>query len=290
MPELPEVETIRRGLIPAMVGKTIAAVSLARADLRRPFPRGFARRLAGRTVSGIERRAKYIVVALDSGDSLILHLGMSGSFRIEGADGRAPPGTLHHTAQKHDHAVFRLTNETRIVYNDPRRFGLMDLIPTAVIDTDGPLAGLGLEPLDGDLSAPRLAVLLRGRRISIKAALLDQRIIAGLGNIYVCEALWEAGVSPFRLAGNLVRANGKPSAAIGRLATAIPKVLRSALVAGGSSLRNYARTDGSLGTFQHRFRAYGREGEKCTRNGCGGTITRSVQNGRSTFHCPRHQR
>ncbi|MGD9739239.1 MAG: bifunctional DNA-formamidopyrimidine glycosylase/DNA-(apurinic or apyrimidinic site) lyase [Bauldia sp.] len=293
MPELPEVETVRLGLLPAMLGKTIAKVSLARADLRRPFPRGFAKRLTGHRVAGIDRRAKYIVVALDSGDSVILHLGMSGSFRIEAMAGSGTPGEFHHprsSAEKHDHVVFTLSDGTRVIYNDPRRFGLMDVVATAAANAEGPLAGLGLEPLHGDLTASRLAALLRGRRTSIKAALLDQRIIAGLGNIYVCEALWDAAISPFRTADDVAGAGSKPSAAVTRLAKAIPKVLRAALDAGGSSLRNYARTDGSLGMFQHRFRAYDRKGERCSRPGCGGTIARVVQNGRSTFYCPRHQR
>lgn len=288
MPELPEVETVRRGLEPAMAGKTFAKVELRRKDLRRPFPRGLARALAGRTVTALRRRAKYLVADLDSGQSLIMHLGMSGSFRIDAGDQTETPGVFRYERSNdatHDHAVFTMSDGTRVTYNDPRRFGSMDLVPTDELDARPPLAGLGLEPLGPDLSAKVLAGLLAGKATSLKAALLDQRIIAGLGNIYVCEALWRSHLSPLRAAGTIVVA-GKPlTAETKRLAKAIPAVLAEAVDAGGSSLRNYSKADGSLGLFQHRFNVYDREGEVCRTPRCGGVVERVVQGGRSSFFC-----
>jgi len=293
MPELPEVETVRRGLAPVMEGKAFAGVELRRKDLRRPFPKGLARALAGRTVIALRRRAKYLVADLTGGDSLVMHLGMSGSFRIDAGEATAKPGVFHYergSDAAHDHAVFTMEGGTRITYNDPRRFGSMDLVPTADLDARPPLGGLGLEPLGGDLSPGTLARLLAGKRTSLKAALLDQRGVAGLGNIYVCEALWRSHLSPLRLAGSIAEAGKPASPAAKRLATAIRNVLTEAVEAGGSSLRNYVRADGSLGLFQHRFDVYDREGVVCRTPGCGGVVERVVQSGRSTFFCRTCQR
>ncbi len=287
MPELPEVETVRLGLLPAIVGKRIDGVDLRRADLRRPFPAGFARRLRGRTVAGLTRRAKYLVAALDDGNSLVIHLGMSGSIRIEKGDVAQFPGRFRYLRSvdpRHDHVVLEMSDGTRITYNDPRRFGAMDLVRSAALPESPPLKGLGLEPLESDFTAAALARLLAGRASPIKAALLDQRLVAGLGNIYVSEALWRAGLSPLRPAGAVRAPEGK------RLRHAIVRVLKDAIAAGGSSLRNHARTDGSPGAFQDQFDAYDRAGEPCRKAGCVGTIDRIVQNGRATYFCPTHQR
>lgn len=283
MPELPEVETVRRGLEPAMEGETIDKVELSRGDLRRPFPAGFARRIAGRKVERLERRAKYLVARLEGGLCLVMHLGMSGSFRIEGE-------TTKTDDRPHDHVRFLLGSGSRVIYNDPRRFGSMDLIDCDRLEETEPFKSLGIEPLAEDLDAAWLAKRLAGKATSIKAALLDQRIVAGLGNIYVCEALWEAGISPLRDAGSLVDARGRPTAACRKLPGAIRKVLNAAIASGGSSLRNHFRADGTLGDFQHQFRVYGREGEACLRDSCRGTVKRIVQGGRSTFYCPKCQR
>lgn len=286
MPELPEVETVRLGLAPVMVNRRIDRVDLRRGDLRRPFPPRFARRIAGRTVTALRRRAKYLIADLEGGLALVMHLGMSGSFRIE-ADGKdETPGAFHYarsTDSAHDHVVFRMSDGTRIVYNDPRRFGLMDLLTEDALDEA--FAGVGIEPLSGALTPAFLGERLGKSQTSIKAALLDQGMIAGLGNIYVCEALWLAGISPLRIAADLAPA-GRPSPALKKLAAAIPKVLHAAIAAGGSSLRNHARTDGRLGEFQHAFHVYDREGQPCHKPRCRGTVHRIVQNGRSTFYCP----
>ncbi|WP_018406551.1 bifunctional DNA-formamidopyrimidine glycosylase/DNA-(apurinic or apyrimidinic site) lyase [Methylocystis rosea] len=285
MPELPEVETVRRGLAPALVGATIERVELRRHDLRFPFPERFAARLQDRRVLDLRRRAKYLLADLDDGHSLIMHLGMSGSFRID----EETPGAFHHKRDKnaaHDHVVLHLDHARRVVYNDPRRFGYMLLIATQAIDEDKLFRGLGVEPLNGALDAAFLARAFRGRAAPAKALLLDQRLIAGLGNIYVCEALHRAHISPLRAAGSLVTASGRPTAALARLPEAIKDVLTDALKAGGSSLRDHRQIDGSLGYFQHSFRVYDREGAACPTPGCKGTITRVVQSGRSTFYCP----
>lgn len=289
MPELPEVETVRRGLAPVMEGQTIVGVDLRRKDLRRPFPDNFAERLKGRIIRKVDRRAKYLVVGLDDDNSLLMHLGMSGSFRISsGSETDAPGAFLHKRGApgKHDHVVLWLDAGTFVTYNDPRRFGSMDLIATGSLDRDGPLVGLGIEPLGPDFTPSRLAALLSGRQTSIKAALLDQRLIAGLGNIYVCEALWRSGISPLRSAGSVAGSTSRPFAALRRLAVAIPDVLMAAIEAGGSSLRNHSQTDGRPGYFQHSFDVYGREGLPCRKPRCRGTIARATQNGRSTFFCP----
>jgi formamidopyrimidine-DNA glycosylase len=289
MPELPEVETVRRGLAPVMEGRRIDAVALARGDLRFPFPERFAERLTGRRVDTLGRRAKYLVGALDDGASLVMHLGMSGSFRVEGDD---PVGTFHYARGKlaaHDHVAFTL-GDRRIIYNDPRRFGFMTLVPAGELDAHPYFASLGMEPVPGSLTADRLAEALRGKATPLKAALLDQTIIAGLGNIYVCEALWRARLSPRRLAGSIVRKDGTAGDRVSRLVSSILAVIAEAVAAGGSSLRDYVAADGSLGMFQHTFAVYDREGDPCQRNTCSGVVKRIVQSGRSTFFCPVCQR
>ncbi|MCF3935509.1 bifunctional DNA-formamidopyrimidine glycosylase/DNA-(apurinic or apyrimidinic site) lyase [Acuticoccus sp. M5D2P5] len=289
MPELPEVETVRRGLAPVMEGAVIDTVHLARADLRFPFPERFAERLEGRRIDTLGRRAKYLVGALDDGTALIAHLGMSGAFRVEGGE---PIGAMVFPRSKkaaHDHVTMAL-GERRIIYNDPRRFGFMTLAVTADLDAHPYFAHLGMEPMPGALTADRLAAALAGKAAPLKAALLDQRVIAGLGNIYVCEALWRARLSPKRLAGSIVRRDGSAGDRVARLTAAILSVIEEAILAGGSSLRDYVAADGSLGRFQHTFAVYGREGEPCPRPACDGVVKRIVQSGRSTFYCPQCQR
>lgn len=288
MPELPEVETVRRGLEPTFVGAAINEVKRTRPDLRFPFPPDFDQRLKGRTVVALGRRAKYLVADLDTSDVLVMHLGMSGSFRIEAPAGASEPGVFHHDRSKdpaHDHVTFVLSTGARIVYNDPRRFGFMDLVKRADLPAHPFFRGLGVEPLGNELDDALLARLFEGKRAPLKAALLDQRLIAGLGNIYVCEALHRAGLSPRRAAGTLARKNGAPSPRAAPLAFAIRAVLEEAVAAGGSSLRDHRQADGALGYFQHSFRVYDREGEPCVKSGCGGTVKRIVQSGRSTFFC-----
>lgn len=295
MPELPEVETVRRGLQPTMENATIVAVETRRPDLRFPFPPDFAQRLTGKRIVSLGRRAKYLTADIEGGPLLICHLGMSGSFRIEEEDGAATPGDFHHERSKlaaHDHVVFHLASpkgkKSKVVFNDPRRFGFMLF---ADANNEHPmLAGLGVEPTGNALDGKLLADLLRGKKAPLKAALLDQTLIAGLGNIYVAEALWRAGLSPRRIAGTIVPASGKVSERTEKLATAIREVIADAIAAGGSSLRDYVHADGSLGYFQHSFSVYDREGEPCRKPGCDGTIARIVQSGRSTFYCPRCQR
>ncbi len=289
MPELPEVETVRRGLAPALVGVTIRRVEQRRGDLRFPFPERFAARLKDRRILDLRRRAKYLIADLDDGETLIMHLGMSGSFRIDDET----PGRFHQPRGKsaaHDHVVFHLDNSKRVTYNDPRRFGFMLLVARSELDAHKLFRGLGVEPLSAALDAAFLARAFARRAAPVKAALLDQRLIAGLGNIYVCEALHRAHISPLRAAGALITASGKPAAALTRLPAAIKSVLKEALEAGGSSLRDHRQTDGSLGYFQHSFRVYDREGAACPTPGCKGTIARVVQSGRSTFYCPRCQK
>jgi formamidopyrimidine-DNA glycosylase len=292
MPELPEVETVRRGLQPVLEGARILSVEARRPDLRFPLPDRFAERLTGRTIQALGRRAKYLTVHLDDGLVLICHLGMSGSFRIETETGGGTPGDFYHERSKsaaHDHVVFHVAGPggtaARIVFNDPRRFGFM-LFSESAGDAHPMLNGLGVEPTGNALDGPLLAALLKDRKAPLKAALLDQRLIAGLGNIYVCEALWRARLSPLRIAGTLAGPGRKARDQAERLADAIRAVIADAIAAGGSSLRDYVRTDGSLGYFQHSFSVYDKEGEPCPRPGCGGTIRRIVQSGRSTFYCP----
>lgn len=270
MPELPEVETVVRGLRPLLVGQRLAAVTARRPDLRWPLPPGLGQRLTGATVTGITRRAKFGLVATDRGDTLLFHLGMSGRFRpLVG-----PPGL-------HDHVLIE-TGSARLAFHDPRRFGALDLTPTADLACHPWLSRLGPEPLAPGFGGATLARAAAGRRAPIKALLLDQRAVAGLGNIYACESLFEAGIAPARPAGRLSPAR------LDRLAAAIRHTLEAAIAAGGSTLRDHAAPSGELGYFQHGFRVYGRAGAPCP--GCGGPIRRRVQSGRSTFHCPRCQR
>jgi formamidopyrimidine-DNA glycosylase len=260
--------------------------------LRFPFPERFAERLAGSRVENLSRRAKYILAALDSGETLIMHLGMSGSFRIDNGEAQTP-GAFHFDRSKiaaHDHVVFHLSNGARITYNDPRRFGSMLLARSEDLDAHPLFAGLGVEPLGGDFDGPFLARLFAGRKTPLKSALLDQRLIAGLGNIYVCEAMHRAGLSPTRAAGSIAGRGGKTTAKANTLAREIRAVLEEAVAAGGSTLRDHRQMDGALGYFQHSFLAYGKEGAACRRANCAGTIARIVQSGRSTFYCSRCQR
>ncbi len=293
MPELPEVETVRLGLAPVMEGATIDKVDVRRPDLRSPFPPRFGKRLTGRKVVGLGRRAKYLLADLDDGNVLVMHLGMSGSFRIE-ADGEGKiAGTYYHPRsdrRAHDHVVFHLSSGATVVFNDPRRFGLMDLVPRRDLEASKHFRGMGLEPLGNEFDGAVLAKLFAGRAAPLKAALMDQRLIAGLGNIYVCEALWRARLSPERAAGSVAAKTGKPMPAAKRLSTAIREVLGAAIAAGGSSLRDHRRTNGELGDFQHEFAVYDRQGERCLRPGCRGIIRRKVQSGRSTFYCAVCQR
>jgi formamidopyrimidine-DNA glycosylase len=283
MPELPEVETVRRGLAPVLEGRRLSRVVQNRPDLRWPLPERFAERLTGRRVERLGRRSKYLLADLDGGETLIVHLGMSGRMLVEGA----MLGEFVHEAGRlpaHDHVVFEVEDGPRVVFNDARRFGAMDLWPTDRLENHRLLENLGPEPLGNAFSAAHLAARFEGKRTPVKAALLDQRIVAGLGNIYVCEALFRAGIAPDRLAGSLSRER------VERLAAIIRETLEEAIAAGGSSLRDFRHADGELGYFQHTFRVYGREGEPCVRPGCSGTVARLVQSGRSSFHCPRCQR
>ena len=289
MPELPEVETVRRGLQPALVGARVARVELRRPGLRFPFPERFAGRLEGQAVTDLSRRAKYLLADLSSGEVLVMHLGMTGRFLVAHEGATVAPGEFYAgTAPDglHDHVAFHLSNGAVVTYNDVRRFGFMDLVARADIESCRHFAGMGLEPLGGELSGEAIARLFRGRRAPLKAALLDQRLVAGLGNIYVCEALFRAGLHPEAPAGSLSTASGEPTAAAHRLAGTVVEVLTEAVGFGGSTLRDYARTDGSQGGFQHRFRVYDRAGEPCVGPNCAGTVQRLVQAGRSTFFCP----
>jgi len=288
MPELPEVETVRRGLERAMQGERIARVEVRRGDLRWPLAKDFAERLQGKTVTGLGRRAKYLLVDFSSGDVLLMHLGMSGSFHVfVGNDQKL--GRYYHERAKalaHDHVVFHLASGARVTFNDPRRFGSMKVLPRAALDAEPLLRGLGPEPLGNAFDAAMLARACHGKQTSLKAALLDQRVVAGLGNIYVCEALYRAHLSPKRRASIIAERGGAPNDRAKRLVEAVRAVLTDAIKVGGSSLRDHRLTDGELGMFQHHFRVYDRAGEPCRTPGCRGVIKRIVQNGRSTFYCP----
>jgi formamidopyrimidine-DNA glycosylase len=289
MPELPEVETVRRGLAPVMEGARFVDVVAHRGDLRWPLPKDFTARLRGQTVTGLGRRAKYLLADLSSGEVLLMHLGMSGSFRVEHGGKHTTPGRYYHERSKdlaHDHVVFVMSSGATVRFNDPRRFGSMKLVPRAGLDQEPLLRALGPEPLGNEFSVAMLAKACHGKATSLKAALSDQRIVAGLGNIYVCEALNRALLSPRRKASTIAARDGAPNERAERLVEAIKAVLNEAIAAGGSSLRDHRRTDGSLGDFQHNFRVYDREGERCPTRGCPGTIRRIVQSGRSTFYCP----
>ena len=292
MPELPEVETVRRGLAPAMLGARIDKVELRRADIRFPFPPAFAKRLAGQRIVDMDRRAKYLLFQLDGGETLIAHLGMSGSFRMEKTTA-STPGRFHHERSKdpkHDHVVLVLDNGWVVTYNDPRRFGFMDLAPTETLEQHPRMRGLGAEPLAADFDAVRLAGLFAGSRAPLKSALLDQKRIAGLGNIYVCEALFRARLAPSRPASILADARGAPTKAAEAISQAIRAVLEEAVEAGGSTLRDHRQANGELGYFQHVFKVYDREGLPCMRERCRGIIMRITQSGRSTFYCSKCQR
>lgn len=296
MPELPEVETVRRGLAPVMEDSTIVDAVVNRPNLRFPFPDQFAERLEGRKVISVGRRAKYLVLDLDSDDVLIMHLGMSGSFRVELEKGATLPGSFYHPrcdARKHDHVILGLEGKygkAQVIYNDPRRFGYMDLVKRVDLAESKHFKNIGVEPTGNALDGTLLASLMEGKSAPLKAALLDQRLIAGLGNIYVCEALWRSGLSPKRKASTIARKGGKATERSELLATSIRDVIAAAIEAGGSSLRDHKQTDGSMGYFQHSFNVYGREGEECSNSGCQSIIKRIVQSGRSTFFCPSCQR
>lgn len=287
MPELPEVETVRRGLAPVMEGAVIERLQLNRSDLRFPFPANLAAQVAGKRIVSLGRRAKYLLIDLEDGAVLVSHLGMSGSFRIE----EAVQGRFHHERskdEKHDHVIFHLLTpegRARVLYNDPRRFGFLDLIKPGERDLYPGLRDLGPEPTGNSLDAAYLAGRFAGKAQPLKSALLDQKVIAGLGNIYVCEALWRAHLSPERKAATLVTPSGKPKKELLALTEAIREVIADAIAAGGSSLKDYVQADGSLGYFQHSFSVYDREGETCRTPGCGATVARIVQAGRSTFYC-----
>lgn len=283
MPELPEVETVRRGLARSMEGARITLAQVNRPDLRWPFPADFTKRLTGRIVERLRRRSKYILADLDGGESLLIHLGMSGRMTVSGD----PLGQFvhnHPAVEKHDHVVLDMDNGARITFNDPRRFGAMDLLATASADTHPLLAKLGPEPLGNTFDEPYLIAAFSGKNTPVKSALLDQRVVAGLGNIYVCEALFRAHIAPTRKAARI------SAARVASLVPAIRSVLEEAITAGGSSLKDFRQASGELGYFQHSFDVYGREGAPCRSPDCDGTIRRSVQSGRSSFHCPQCQR
>lgn len=291
MPELPEVETVRLGLQPALEGHRFTKVETRRGGLRIPFPPHFAERLKGRKVKRLWRRAKYLLAELDSGETLVMHLGMSGRMSVyaEGKERKlgqyvyepAPPEAGH---GKHDHVVMETDAPARIVFADHRRFGLMTLVETARLDEDKLFKGIGPEPLSDDFDAKYLSAALKGKKTPIKSAILDQRVIAGVGNIYACEALFRAGVSPKRIAAKVSHEQSV------KLTHAIKSVLKDAVKAGGSSLRDYHKADGELGNFQHHFAVYDRAGKPCSKKGCKGTVKRIVQAGRSTFYCPACQK
>ncbi len=317
MPELPEVETVRRGLQPVMEGSTIVRAEARRKDLRFPFQKDFVARLEGQVVTGLGRRAKYLLADLASGDVLLMHLGMSGSFRVTEREDQKTPGKFHHPRNEdraHDHVVFHMSSGAAVVFNDPRRFGYMKIIARHALEGEPLLSGLGPEPLGNEFDAAMLARSCANKKTSLKAALLDQRVVAGLGNIYVCEALFRSHLSPRRLAATLATkagprkddaagqrksvaagqrksvAGGEPTDHAKRLVDAIHAVLNQAIRAGGSSLRDHRQTSGELGYFQHSFQVYDREGEKCQTAGCSGIVRRFTQNGRSTFWCPKCQK
>jgi len=296
MPELPEVETVRRGLAPVMEGGIIEKAVINRPNLRFLFPDKFISRLEGQKILSVGRRAKYLVLDLESGEVLVMHLGMSGSFRIEMAEGVSAPGVFHHPrsdAQKHDHVIIRVNGahgRADIIYNDPRRFGYMDLVARSEMETHKHFASIGIEPTGNALDGALISKLFAGKTSPLKAALLDQRLIAGLGNIYVCEALWQSRLSPERKATTITRKDGKATDRTELLAQAIREIIARAIEAGGSSLRDHKQTDGTMGYFQHTFNVYDQEGKPCKREDCNSIIKRIVQSGRSTFFCPTCQR
>lgn len=289
MPELPEVETVRRGLEPWVRGARIEKVTLNRADLRFPFPANFASMLEGATIETVGRRAKYLLFRLDSGWTWLSHLGMTGSYRFAGRRFKEPSRYYEPAIdEKHDHVVLDLTHPSEgkliLIYADPRRFGFMDLFRD---EAESPyLAGLGPEPLSNAFNAEEMAARFRGKQAPMKAALLDQRVVAGLGNIYVSEALHRAHILPTRAARTLVLKSGAPSKRLDFLADGVRAVLNEAIEAGGSTLRDFRDAEGGAGYFQHRFAVYDREGEACPTPGCRGIVKRIVQSGRATYYCP----
>ncbi len=292
MPELPEVETARRGLAPAMEGAKFITVKVNRPNLRFPFPDNFAVRLENCQVMEVTRRAKYLALYLDNEEVLVMHLGMSGSFHVEKLNTENIDGeNLHHDRDRiaiHDHVIFHLENgknQFQVTYNDPRRFGFMDLISSDQLANHKYFANLGIEPTGNSLDGECIRNLFTNRKAPLKAAMLDQKLIAGLGNIYVCEALWQAGLSPKRQAKTLSTSSRIAKIRADKLADAIRDVIARAIEAGGSSLNDHRQTDGTLGYFQHRFNVYDREGENCNRKECAGNINRIVQSGRSTYYC-----
>jgi formamidopyrimidine-DNA glycosylase len=281
MPELPEVETVRRGLAPAMEGKRILRVQTRRKDLRFPFPENFNQRIEGARMKHLGRRAKYLVGELSNGEALIMHLGMTGRFTVSGIK----PGKFHHAAgedEKHDHVVFEMQGGARVVFNDARRFGFMDLWPVDDLENYAPFSGMGPEPISNAFSGAYLAEAFKGKKTPVKSALLDQNVVAGLGNIYVCEALFRSGISPKKLAGAIRKDR------LETLAAEVRKVIEEAIVAGGSTISDFRQLDGELGYFQHSFQVYDREGDACVV--CAKPVKRMVQSGRSTFYCAGCQR
>ncbi|MDO9384035.1 MAG: bifunctional DNA-formamidopyrimidine glycosylase/DNA-(apurinic or apyrimidinic site) lyase [Hyphomicrobiaceae bacterium] len=290
MPELPEVETVRRGLEPLIEGQRIVRVEQRRPDLRFPLPENFAARLEGKTITTLARRAKYLQMRLSSGETLVMHLGMTGRFTVSQtkSTARTKPGNFTHEAgehAKHDHVVFHLKSGTVVTYNDARRFGFMLLMSQDELETHPLFAHLGVEPFGNEFNADYLARRAAGKGVDLKAFLMDQRIVAGLGNIYVCEALHRAGLSPNRGAKSLADRKGRPTDRAERLVPAVKSVLTEALAAGGSTLRDYRHANGELGYFQHSFSVYGRTAKPCKKPGCRGIVRRSVSGGRSTFFC-----
>lgn len=283
MPELPEVETVRRGLLPVMESRVLTKVDVRRPDLRWPFPDQMAARLTGQRVMALRRRSKYLLLDLESGETLIVHLGMSGRMLISGTE----VGAFHHAhpaPAKHDHVIFDIEGGARVTFNDARRFGAMDLARTDQLDAHWLIEKLGPEPLGNGFNEAYLVERFKGRNTPVKSALLDQRIVSGLGNIYVCEALWRAGIHPARKAGRI------SAKRVASLVPIVRDVLSEAIDAGGSSLRDYRQADGELGYFQHSFAVYDQEGNPCRRPECDGSIGRIVQSGRSSFFCLQCQR
>ncbi len=298
MPELPEVETVCRGLSPVLVGRRLTLVESRRPDLRFPLPERFSERLMGRTIERLSRRAKYLIAEISGGDALIMHLGMTGRFTIDSGSGKSGSGCaelgsyVYNTAgdPKHDHVVFHLAGAGRVVYNDPRRFGFMLLEPLASLNQHPMFACLGPEPLDDAFSARYLACCAASRKVNLKSFLMDQRVVAGLGNIYVSEALYRAGLSPNRGAKILADKKGRPTAGAEALVQSVRAVLTEAIKAGGSTLKDYRHADGSEGQFQEQFKVYDRAGQRCAKSGCEGTVKRVVHTGRATFYCPACQK
>jgi formamidopyrimidine-DNA glycosylase len=296
VPELPEVETVKRGLEPALVGRRFTRIELRRRDLRFPFPLGFAEAMTGASVKALERRAKYILVHCSNGKTLILHLGMTGRYTVVKANGESfEPGAFYHEAGgsaelgPHDHVVWHLDDGARVIYNDARRFGFMDWADTALRDEHKLLRDIGVEPLGNHFHTEHLVEHFRGKTAPLKAALLDQHVVAGLGNIYVSEALHRARLSPKRKAGTLVKKSGHDPR-IAELVRHVRDILNEAILAGGSTLQDFQNANGEKGSYQQRFLVYDHEGETCPTSGCGGVVKRIVQSGRSSFFCPTCQR